>query len=219
MTRILLLILVVFSIAYIAYPEMDMVVSGWFYKEGEGFPYRENFFMVVMYNAIYVITYSLGILLPGLITLRYLSTRIPALKRAAVVGYRPLIFLMMALILGPGLIVHQGFKPFFERARPVNIEAFGGSKTYTPAFVISDQKGKSFVSGHAAMGFYMSIFGLLASGRRRAWFLGSGLLFGFVAAGARIVQGAHYLSDVVYGGLLILLLNQFLYWFIFRKYR
>ncbi len=68
----------------------------------------------------------------------------------------PWLFLLLVLLIGPGLLVHSVFKEGFQRERPRAVEQFGGSDAFTPAFVINQEgNGKSFVSGHSAMAFYL----------------------------------------------------------------
>jgi membrane-associated phospholipid phosphatase len=64
-------------------------------------------------------------------------------------------------------------------------------------------KNCAFVSGHAAMGFFLVTFAfLMASGyRRRAVFAGT-IALGAAIGMARIGQGSHFLSDIVFAGLI-----------------
>ena len=59
------------------------------------------------------------------------------------------------LVLGAGLVVNGILKDDFGRARPRDIEAFGGSSQFTPAFVVSHEcdRNCSFSSGDGAGAF------------------------------------------------------------------
>ena len=120
-------------------------------------------------------------------------------------GRRQLAYLSLALALGPGLLVNLILKNNWGRARPFEILEFGGNTELTPAFIISDfcERNCSFVSGHAAMGFYpMAIAFLFASGTKaRKRMLMIGIMSGIIFGGARIIQGSHFLSDVLFSGL------------------
>ena len=110
---------------------------------------------------------------------------------------RPVAFLIVTLLLGPGLLVNQVLKADSGRARPLHTEVFGGDKQFTPAFQPADQckTNCSFVSGHAGMGFWFLSLAWVA--RRRGWlYFGIGL--GAMVGLGRIVQGAHFLSDVIF---------------------
>jgi membrane-associated PAP2 superfamily phosphatase len=111
------------------------------------------------------------------------------------------LFLALALALGPGLVANVLFKETWDRARPFQVEQFGGWLRFTPPLVLSDQchHNCSFVSGDAAAGFFLHSFAYVARRRQRLIFyggLGVGLLVGLM----RIAQGAHFLSDVLYAG-------------------
>ena len=51
------------------------------------------------------------------------------------IDLKKLVYLLLVLILGAGLIVNGILKEDFGRARPRDIVEFGGSKIFTPAFV------------------------------------------------------------------------------------
>jgi membrane-associated phospholipid phosphatase len=119
--------------------------------------------------------------------------------------------------LGPGLVVNTVLKDHWGRARPLQIEQFGGSRAFTPAPLPAAQCARncSFPSGHAALGFSLLAFALLlppGAARRLATAaaLGVGVLVGL----ARIAQGAHFLSDVVYAGLVVYGTTAALHWWI-----
>jgi lipid A 4'-phosphatase len=83
------------------------------------------------------------------------------------------------------------------RARPFEVQSFGGERLYSPPMQPAQEcdTNCSFVSGHAAMGFYwLSLAWVL---KRRYWLLVGLLLGSFVGLG-RILQGNHFLSDIVF---------------------
>ncbi len=117
------------------------------------------------------------------------------------------LFLLTALAVGPGLTANLLLKDNWHRARPLQIEEFGGASRFTPPLVMAEAKqcdhNCAFVCGDASAGFYLTAFAYVARRRQRAIFwagIGAGLLTGLV----RIGQGAHFLSDVLYAGALIL---------------
>ncbi|MCX8520934.1 MAG: phosphatase PAP2 family protein, partial [Rhodoferax sp.] len=104
----------------------------------------------------------------------------------------PLAFVVLAGILGPGLVVNWGFKDQWQRARPYQVEDLGGKLKFTRAALMTDQcqDNCSFVSGHVACGVFLVSIGLVHRRRQRHWaVLGvlSGLLIGF----ARMADSAH----------------------------
>jgi lipid A 4'-phosphatase len=115
------------------------------------------------------------------------------------------------------LVVNAVFKEHWGRARPRDITEFGGTRTFTPAFVISDQceRNCSFVSGHASLPFAFAALGFLLRRRRWAIYAGAAAFGGLVGFG-RIVQGAHFLSDVVFSGVFVFLVAYLLAHYVFR---
>ncbi len=124
------------------------------------------------------------------------------------------VFILLLLGLGPGLLINVLLKEEFGRARPREIVEFGGSEQFTPFW----QPGKagtnsSFPSGHAAIAFAaLGPWFVLREKRRRtaALFLILGLLFGTCVGIARILQGAHFLSDILWAGGLVYLVGSLL---------
>ncbi|WP_017446128.1 phosphatase PAP2 family protein [Gayadomonas joobiniege] len=119
-------------------------------------------------------------------------------------------FLLASLLLGPGLIVNEVIKNnSIGRARPVQVNEFGGQGQFTPAFFYSGQcqTNCSFVSGHAAVGFYFIGLGFLLR-RRDAFYWG--LAIGILISFTRIAKGGHFLSDTVFAFWTVYFTNLFL---------
>ncbi len=110
-----------------------------------------------------------------------------------------LAFLVLAGTLGPGLVVNLVFKDNWQRARPYQVQQFGGSQQFTRAAVITDQcdNNCSFVSGHVACGFFLASLMLLQPRRRVLW-AGIGITAGLLIGFARMADVAHWLSDVLW---------------------
>jgi membrane-associated phospholipid phosphatase len=135
-----------------------------------------------------------------------------ALRRAGVaVIWAPsglgVIFVIATLAIGPGLIVNLGFKDHSHRPRPVHVVEFGGTDEFRPwdRFDGACRKNCSFVSGEAASGFWMVAPALLAPPPWRAPAVVGALVFGAGASALRLAFGGHFLSDVLLGGLISLL--------------
>ncbi|MBK1618133.1 hypothetical protein CKO42_06675 [Lamprobacter modestohalophilus] len=115
---------------------------------------------------------------------------------------RQLGFLLLLLALVPGLIVNQVFKEHWGRARPIQLEPFGGHRTFTPAFVVSDQNGGSFSSGHVAAAAWLVAVPVVLFGVSSIW-TGVALLYLLAMVLARMAAGAHFLSDTLTSILLV----------------
>lgn len=132
----------------------------------------------------------------------------------------PLAFVVLAVTLGPGILVNSGFKENWQRARPYQVEAFGGTQQFTRAAVISDQCNNncSFVSGHVACGFFLASLMLVDRRRQRLWAV-SGIAAGWVIGFARMSDGAHWLSDVLWAGPVTLACSWVVWKILLRLYR
>lgn len=181
---------------FIAFPQIDLAVSGLFYRGGGLWALnREDLWLAIPYRGLPRLGQGL---LVGLLILWLLgfSRRFPNLQaRQITFG-----FLLTAALAGPILLVDATLKEHSGRTRPVNIEQFGGSKQFTPAFIPADQceQNCSFVSGHVATASFIMAFGWLgAPAVRRRWLLAS-LAFGGLFALVRMVPGGHFLSDTIF---------------------
>lgn len=124
----------------------------------------------------------------------------------------PLALMVLAGVLGPGLVVNSVFKDNWLRARPYQVQAFGGTQQFTRAAVITDQcdSNCSFVSGHVACGIFFASL-LLVDRRRRVFWGVAGVAAGLTIGFARMADGAHWLSDVLWA-FPITLLTSWLVW-------
>ena len=171
-------------------------------RRGAGFLLRDRPPAAFVYHAVPWIAWAI-------VSRRGRGRRVALACRPAVVAVRPqgaVCSSSPSMALGPGLLANTVFKDHWGRARPAQIEAFGGSHHFTPAPLPAAQCARncSFVSGHAALGFSLVAFAfLLPPGRRRHRGIAAALGFGALVGLVRIAQGGHFLSDVVYAGLLV----------------
>jgi lipid A 4'-phosphatase len=130
----------------------------------------------------------------------------------------PLAFFVLAGALGPGLVVNAGFKDHWQRARPYQVEHFGGTQQFTRAGVITDQCNNncSFVSGHVACGFFLASLALVM--RRKMLWLAIGTLCGLLVGFARIADSAHWLSDVLWACPITLMTSWLVWKLLLRAY-
>lgn len=131
----------------------------------------------------------------------------------------PLAFVVLAGALGPGLLVNSGFKDNWQRARPYQVEPFGGTQQFTRAAVMTDQCNNncSFVSGHVACGFFLASL-MLVNRRRRVFWGIVGVVAGVVIGFARMADAAHWLSDVLWAGPITLLCSWLVWELLLRVY-
>jgi lipid A 4'-phosphatase len=120
---------------------------------------------------------------------------------------RAMIFLIATMIIGPGLIVNVGLKDHWHRPRPVQTQDFNGASPFTPWYDDNGacKKNCSFVSGEAATGFWMVAPASVLPPPWRGPAIVAAFAFGFGASLLRLAFGGHYLSDVLLGGLITLI--------------
>lgn len=182
---------------FLIWPEIDLWISTLFYTPEQGFIYRNNAVVESVYS---LFKHAPKFLLPLMLIMLALSF----MKGRFGLGTdqrKQWSFLVLALLIGPGILVHLVVKENWDRPRPRQIQEFGSQKDFIPAFIpaaaIQDQPGnnKSFVSGHAAMGAYLMVLAWVF--RRRSW-LYAGIAMGFVVSFGRLLQGGHFFSDLLF---------------------
>lgn len=120
------------------------------------------------------------------------------------------LFLACLLALGPGLVVNAGLKNFWGRPRPYEIKEFGGPRRFLQVGEIGAvaRSNSSFPSGHAAVAFYLMAPAFLVPPRRRRLMISLfaiGVGYGVCMGLTRVVQGGHFVSDVLWSGGLVYL--------------
>lgn len=188
------------ALAFSIFPHIDLWAAGWFYRGG--FYLADEAAPRLVFHAVYWVTDALAILLPlTLLIVLWRKRPFLGLDRLAVT------FLIVSLAIGPGLMVNTVLKDHWGRARPSQIVEFGGTKQFTPALEPSDQcdRNCSFPAGHPAIGFYFVSFAMLIPApRRRRTVFGVAIVTGALLGLMRMAQGAHFMSDVVFSGLIVI---------------
>lgn len=183
------------AVLFVAWPQLDLAVSGLFYRDGAWVLGRDSAWLYLPYHGLPRVGQALLLGLGVLFALGAFR-RFPRLQAQRTgIG-----FLLAAALLGPVLLVDAGLKEYSGRARPFNISEFGGSKQFSPAFIPADQctKNCSFVSGHVATAAFVMAFGWLgAPAVRRRWLIASLACAGFFAL-VRLLPGGHFLSDTIF---------------------
>jgi lipid A 4'-phosphatase len=201
--------LVLAAALFLIFPGIDLWAGGLFYRPGAGFFLASWGPVRAIYAAVPYITDAVVLGVPALYALALWRGR-PMWR----LDGRGAAFLLLALALGPGLLINTVLKDHWGRARPIQVTEFGGTQRFTPAPLPADQCARncSFPAGHPAMGFYFVAFALLARdrGRRRAA-AAAAVAAGTLIGVARMAQGGHFLSDVVFSGLLVCAVSDLLH--------
>lgn len=200
---------VIAGVLFSVFPEIDLKTAALFYK-GDGIFYGKGgggIFYGVPTTAADVIRFALFISFVGVGIATACGLAGSVLRGRSYFGFTApkWLFLTVCLVIGPGVVSNAILKDNWGRARPVHLVEFGGTKTYSPPLVPSNQceKNCSFVAGEASMAyatFFAAAFLFAGVGRR---FICAGLLAGLFSGAVRMSQGAHFLSDVVFAGVVM----------------
>jgi membrane-associated PAP2 superfamily phosphatase len=188
---------------------LDLWFASLIYGENGTWPGVDDYPWATIYRiaavpAMFIAAIAAAILLAGLKWDPYVKYRIAAL------------YLLLALALGPGLVVNVVLKDNLGRPRPREVVEFGGKHLYTQAWQPGDAgSNSSFPSGHASVAFFLlaPFFLWRRSNKVQSWFfLWVGLAWGSLVGLARMLQGGHFLSDVLWAGGLVYLCCAFIAW-------
>lgn len=193
----------------VVFPQIDLSLSQIFFDPGRRiFLLRSHPLGDFVRKTMPIILFALA---AGVAVLGLVSARLD--RRLLGFDGKAAAYVILSLAVGPGLIVNALFKDYWGRPRPSTITEFFGPNHYVMALMPSDQclDNCSFPSGHAALAFWMVSFAFLAPPLWRRKAILAALAFGVVIGLVRIAQGGHFLSDVVFSGVIVTGLCQWLY--------
>lgn len=182
--------------------DLDLRVAGLFFDPTAADPWVQSQYRrwALLYQAasvlsMLVLAVGLAVLLGGALLPRLRGLRLYALFAVAVFA------------LGSGLVVNEVFKEHWGRPRPYQVTAFGGPLDYLPPLKKGfDKDAKGFPSGHSSVGFSLVLFALIWL-RRRPWRAAAAFALALAAGGlfglARMAVGGHFLSDVLWSGVMV----------------
>lgn len=179
---------------------LDFVAAGWFYDASLVAPWFAKEALICQ-----IFFYAPPVLI-GVIVLTALAGFATGGKGPLTRGRRRgAVILLVAVLLGPGILVNAIFKNHWGRPRPNNVLEFGGKEAYRPPLLKAPAGGKSFPSGHPSMAFVFAVFYLLLREKQRRLaraILAGSFLLGVAMGVARMAAGAHFLSDVLWSMLM-----------------
>ena len=200
---------------FIAFPGLDLMLSGHFYDPTRGFGAESD---PTVQTVRYLWRLSAWIVVGGAGVL-LLASAFLGRPRLLGIGRAALVFFLLLQGLGPGLLANAVLKDNWGRARPSQVTEFGGDKRHAPPVLPTDQCGRncSFVGGEAAYAFSFMALGFLPGPvrRRRAWFA-FGAVFGIAVSAVRVAQGGHFVSDCLFAAFFMVLTGWLLYLLLYR---
>ena len=129
-------------------------------------------------------------------------------NRPLLVSGRAGLLLLGTLALGPGLLTNVVLKEHWARPRPIDLRDFGGTDDFVPWWDPrgSCEKNCSFVAGEGSGAFWTLAPAALAPPAMRPIAYAGALAFGAAVGAMRIAAGAHFFTDVVFGGVFTFLI-------------
>lgn len=198
---------------------IDPLVTGWFYDaQSGGFPWRYNGFLeVVMHHWTKYLVIMVAVAAFAGYVISFLTPQVQP--------SRPLyLFMALALTLAPLAIATLKF--FSLRHCPWDIADFGGFVPYVglfDAYPGDVAPGRCFPAGHASTGFCLFAFHFLGRALDKRWLARAGFLLGLTAGIGlglvRIMQGAHFVSHVLWSGVVCWIVIVVLYGLIIEPRR
>jgi len=216
---LLLALTLLFGIVFSLYPEIDLHIMHYIYSNhGSAFFSRQGGelwsvfpFPTSLIKQISILLFSII----GVVFIMNLLCKTTALK----LNTKMLTFILLVLLLAPGLLVNTVLKEYWGRARPHDVIEFGGTKHFTPPLIPSAQCSHncSFVSGHTSMATFFVVFSFLLTGWRQKIGYGSALTFAVFVSLSRVLKGSHFPSDVMFSMLFTLMIGHLLYLKLFEQ--
>lgn len=184
----------VLSLYFVALPGVDLAISALFHSP-EGFTLSQDPALRALRKSS---SWVMGLMLLGLLaTVAGGLLRDP--RRLTLPARRALV-LIAGLALASGVVVNGVLKSLWGRARPIQIETFGGEAEFTRAWQVTDQclSNCSFVSGEGSSAAWMvAVIVLMCPASLRTWILPLAVGYGWALSLNRIAFGGHFLSDIL----------------------
>lgn len=183
-------------------PYLDLAISNHYFQPTQSFQSNDFFTFLFNYGLI-----PAQLLFSIAAVALFLGCFFKKWKR----WHAPALVLVLSLLIGGGLIVHEMFKEHWGRPRPKQAIEFGGTQPfrpyYEPNFFHQPEPSKSFSCGHCTMGFYFFSLALVArrlNYKKTFWAaLLLALALGISLSLARIVQGGHFFSDTLVSAIIM----------------
>ena len=189
----ILTIMLVLSIIFFIFPNIDITVSGLFFgKDGSFLASEQDWFVYFIRKMILPLLALLVFFIPIAAAVKQYTYGEKILNKPL----RDWTFLFSSLVLGTGVIVNSIFKSFWGRARPNDTLVFGGEQPFTIPWLNVDycESNCSFVSGDVS--FFTLSLAILLIFNKQTWniFAYSAII---LISLLRIMEGDHFLSDTI----------------------
>ncbi len=198
------------SLVFILFSQIDLYIASMFY-DGKSFFMNGTFVEGLFYYSVKPIIIIFVLSTLGIFFYNYFKK-----KNILNINSKVILYIVLVLTIAPVLIVNTTLKENWGRARPAQTVNFGGQKKFTPAFIMSNQGGYSFSSGHSAAAFSLLGFALLAHKRKKMW-ANIAISYGIFVSIARMAAGGHFFSDVVTSFFIVYISTHIIYKLVFKE--
>jgi lipid A 4'-phosphatase len=210
----ILVVAVVTGIAFGVAPQLDVDIAGYFFRpdiRAQVSALQPALETVRTCNTI--LTVSIVLLALAALVFKLIWPRGPGLMPA-----RAALLIIGTFALGPALLANGVFKSHWSRPRPGEVMHLGGTSPYMRWW---DPRGEcrnncSFVSGEASSAYAMLAPAVALPPPWRTPAVGAALLYGTTIGLVRMALGGHFLTDVIFAGVLTALIVWLLYGLLYR---
>lgn len=217
--------LLVFSLVVLALSALfyltgiDLKIESAFYRSATGWFLQDNALVRFAYHYSTWPAFLTALLAAFVLVAGYFKAKLRKYRIDA-------IFLLLVLLIGPGILINSLLKVHCGRPRPAEVKQFGGNWDYRgPLYKGQGGKGRSFPCGHCSMGFYFITFYFILNrsgpGRKRkrlppTAILAAALAYGSLIGLARMSSGGHFLSDVAWSAFILYGTSFAVYYFVLQ---
>jgi lipid A 4'-phosphatase len=202
------------GVVFTADPELDVAIAGYFFRpdiKAEIYSLYPVLEVIRVCNN--VITVSTALLAFGALVFKLIWPRGPTLIPA-----RAALLIVGTFLLGPALLTNGVLKSHWSRPRPGTVMNLGGTNSYMQWW---DPRGAcevncSFVSGEASSAYAMLAPAVVLPPPGRYAAIGAALIYGTMIGLVRMALGAHFLTDVIFAGVLTALIIWLLHGLLYR---
>jgi lipid A 4'-phosphatase len=210
----ILAVAVITGVVFAVVPQFDIDIAGYFFRPDVKVrvsamqPVLE---MIRTCNT--VLSVSTALLALAALVLKLIWPRGPALIPA-----RAALLIVGTFALGPALLANGVFKSHWSRPRPGEVMHLGGTSPYMRWW---DPRGEcksncSFVSGEASSAYALLAPAVALPPPWRYPAIGAALLYGSMIGLVRMALGGHFLTDVIFAGVLTALIVWLLHGLLYR---
>jgi lipid A 4'-phosphatase len=213
---IALAVAVVVGVLFGFYPQLDLMISAPFHNVSiDGYKFGMRIYPPLMLARDIGLWIGTAIMVPVVVAL-VIKLIFPRYR--LLMSGRAILFLIVTMALGPGLLVNVALKDHWGRPRPIDVTQFGGSNQFVAWW---DPRGTcegncSFVSGDVAGAIWNIAPAALVPLPWRALAYGAALALGAGMAILRIMAGGHFFTDTVFAGVFTFLIIWVMHGLIYR---